>query len=114
MYCCTPKALYNHEGGLSSTTTSAYADDVIVMINNQNDVQILLKLLEDFKVLSSAKVNWNKSEALVCGKWASGRLRLPEGLRWNTEGFKYLGVFWEMSSLYRKTGMGLLKNLKVV
>ncbi len=23
MYCCTPKALYNHVGGLSSTTTSA-------------------------------------------------------------------------------------------
>lgn len=23
----------------------------------------------------------------------SGRLRLPEGLWWNTEGFKYLGVF---------------------
>ncbi len=22
MYCCTPKALYNHVGGLSSTTTS--------------------------------------------------------------------------------------------
>ncbi len=49
---------------------SAYADNVIVMINNQNDVQILLKLLEDFKGLSSAKVNWNKSEALVCGNRA--------------------------------------------
>ncbi len=54
----------------SSISLSAYADDVVVLINGQNDVQVLMKVLEDFRVLSSAKVNWNKSEALfVTREW---------------------------------------------
>ncbi len=57
----------------SSISLSAYADDVVVLINGQNDVQVLMKVLEDFRVLSSAKVNWNKSEALLIGNWPKGK-----------------------------------------
>ena len=39
---------------------SAYADDVIVLISEPNDVHVMLKVLDDFKTLSSAKVNWKK------------------------------------------------------
>ncbi len=91
---------------------SAYADDVIVMVNNQNDIETLLQLLEDFKVLSSAKVNWNKSEALSCRKWTSVRLRFPRGLRWNTEGFKYLGVFLGNGITVQKNWDGVVETLK--
>lgn len=44
---------------------SAYADDIVVMISKQSDVQVLSELLGKFKVLSSANINWNKSEAIL-------------------------------------------------
>lgn len=56
----------------NSTNTvklSAYADDVVVLIKGQNDVNMMLQLLEDFKSVSSAKVNWKKSEAIIVGSW---------------------------------------------
>ncbi len=46
------------------------------------------------------------------GKWASGRLRLPEGLRWNTEGFKYLGVFLGNEFTVQKNWDGVVEKLK--
>ncbi len=39
---------------------SAYADDIVVLISKQSDVQSLLNLIKDFRILSSAKVNWQK------------------------------------------------------
>lgn len=72
---------------------AVYADYVIVLINSQRDIDILKKLLEDFKVLSSAKVNWGKSEAIMCGKRLGENLSLPNCLFWGKGGFKYLGIF---------------------
>lgn len=45
---------------------SAYADDIVVIITRQSDVQILLNLFEDFRVLSSAKINCKKKVKLYC------------------------------------------------
>uniref|UniRef100_A0A8C2GDM5 Reverse transcriptase domain-containing protein n=1 Tax=Cyprinus carpio TaxID=7962 RepID=A0A8C2GDM5_CYPCA len=72
---------------------SAYADDIVVLLNNQSDVHVLFNLFEDFKQLSSAKVNWKKSEAILLGQWAEGIPHLPAGLFWGRGGVKYLGVF---------------------
>ncbi len=47
---------------------SAYADDVVVLISNQNDVNLMLQTLEDFRNVS-AKVNRQKSEAIIVGSW---------------------------------------------
>ncbi len=49
----------------------AYADDVMVVISGQNDMQVLLKLIEDFTSVSSAKINWTKCETLLVGQWTS-------------------------------------------
>lgn len=70
---------------------SAYADDVIVLISGTNYVNVLLKTLDEFKTLCSAKVNWKKSQAILTG--SRGEPKLPDGLRWTREGLKYLGVF---------------------
>ncbi len=48
---------------------SAYADDVIVFINDSDDVKMLQQIVNDFKDISSAIVNWGKSDALLIGKW---------------------------------------------
>lgn len=77
----------------SSFKLSAYADDVIVIVNQQNDVNSLKKAINDFGVLSSAKINWGKSEALAVGDELSKELVLPGGLVWKKDGLKYLGVY---------------------
>lgn len=69
---------------------SAYADDINLFISNENDVKLIL---ENVGCISSAKANWNKSDALLVGNWENARPNLPGGLLWRTEGIKYLGVF---------------------
>ncbi len=44
---------------------SAYADDIVVLISKQSDVQSLLNLIKDFRILSSAKVNWQKKLCFI-------------------------------------------------
>lgn len=72
---------------------SAYADDVAILVHGQRDVDTLLKICNEFKAVSSAKVNWSKSVALLVGRWVNGGPCLPGGLSWTRGGFKYLGVF---------------------
>ena len=42
---------------------SAYADDVTVFVNGSDDLNVLQSIVNDLNFLSSAKVNWGKSEA---------------------------------------------------
>lgn len=46
------------------------------MVKYQKDAEILMELLDFFYVLSS----WNKSKAMVCGKWLKRKFKFPEVL----------------------------------
>lgn len=65
---------------------SAYADDVTALIRNQNDVECVKMALECYRNASSAKVNWQKSDALWCGPDFISP-SLPGGLQWGRAGF---------------------------
>lgn len=54
------------------------------------------------KKISSAKVNWTKSEAILVGHWLQGAPKLPNDLKWSTGGFKYLGLFLGDDSTVQK------------
>ncbi len=82
----------------------------MVLISDQKDIDTLVKFLNDFKEISSAKVNWAKSEAILVGHWLHGAPKLPNSLNWTKGGFKYLGVFLEIILLSRKIGMMFLKE----
>ncbi len=86
---------------------SAYADDVIVFINDNNDVQELQQIVNDFKNISSALVNWQKSDALLIGNWEGGNPILPGGLLWKRDGLKYLGVFLGNDFFMQKNWEGM-------
>lgn len=45
---------------------------MVVLFKDQNYVNVLLQLLEDIKSVSSAKANWQKSEAIIVGSWLCG------------------------------------------
>ena len=88
----------------SNFISSAYADDIIIFIKNQGDINRLGEIVETFGKLSAAKVNWAKSEALAVGKWSAGLPQLPGGLSWKRGGFKHLGVHLGDEQTERKGG----------
>ncbi|SNX84637.1 related to Retrovirus-related POL polyprotein [Melanopsichium pennsylvanicum] len=44
-----------------------YADDTVLILKNQAEVDIALKILKDFCEATGAKINWNKSSVLQVG-----------------------------------------------
>ncbi|KAK3522674.1 hypothetical protein QTP86_029160 [Hemibagrus guttatus] len=96
----------------ASVYLSAYADDLVVMINTQEDVNVLAAILNDFQILSSAKVNWTKSEAILVGEWGGGQPTLPGGLVWKRGGFKYLGVYLGTNEFLNKNWEGSVEHVK--
>uniref|UniRef100_A0AAV2LPP2 Uncharacterized protein n=1 Tax=Knipowitschia caucasica TaxID=637954 RepID=A0AAV2LPP2_KNICA len=58
---------------------SAYADDLIVFVNSQRDVEVLADTVQVFGQVSSSRVNWSKSSATLLGEGLRG-LSLPGGL----------------------------------
>ncbi|KAJ3598713.1 hypothetical protein NHX12_000708 [Muraenolepis orangiensis] len=48
---------------------SAYADDVVVFVRDQTDIDVLVDIVREFSSASAARVNWKKSEALAVGVW---------------------------------------------
>lgn len=72
---------------------SAWADDVVVLIKNQEDVNTLAEITEKFSIVSLAKVNWGKSQGLAVGEWHEGLPVLPQNLAWQRDSFKYLSIF---------------------
>ncbi|XP_059578699.1 transposon TX1 uncharacterized 149 kDa protein isoform X1 [Alligator mississippiensis] len=73
---------------------SAYADDVTVFLNTQEDVRALADCQRAYERASSARINWAKSDTLLLGAWTgTPPPDLPGGLTWRREGLKFLGVF---------------------
>nr|BAC82609.1 pol-like protein [Danio rerio] len=91
---------------------SAYADDIVVLINGQIDVTLLLELMNDFKKISATKINWSKSEALLVGNWHNAEPKLPEGLTWTKQGFKYLGVFLGDELIMQKNFEDIIEKVR--
>ena len=91
---------------------SAYADDLVVVIQNQEDVTKLTDVVETFGKISSARVNWAKSEALAVGNWSSGLPQLPGGLLWKKGGFKYLGVYLGDELTVQKNWDGVVEKVE--
>ncbi len=90
---------------------SAYADD-IVLVKGQSDIDLLKEILNNFGIISSAKVNWSKSEAIAGGKWSHGLPELPGGLFWKRDGLKYLGLYVGNYLILSKNWDGVLEKVK--
>ncbi|KAK3513324.1 hypothetical protein QTP70_012371 [Hemibagrus guttatus] len=78
------------------------------------DIKLLSKALASrlTKVLSAAKVNWVKSEAILVGEWGGERPTLPGGLVWKKDGFKYLGVYLGNNEFLNKNWEGSVEHVK--
>ena len=65
---------------------SAYADDITVLVKDQGDLRVLEASLRTYERAVTARVTWEKSEALLCGPWYG---QLPPTL---PGGLQFLGV----------------------
>ena len=92
--------------------SSAYADDIVIFIKNQEDIERLSQTVETFGKLSAAKVNWEKSEALAVGRWAAGLPQLPGGLTWKRGGFRYLGIHLGDEQTEKKNWEGVIEKVE--
>ncbi|KAK3528905.1 hypothetical protein QTP70_012070 [Hemibagrus guttatus] len=79
--------------------------------NHQNPRQSHIILLGK-QILSSAKVNWAKSEAILVGEWGGGQPSLPGGLVWKRGGFKYLGVYLGTNEFLNKNWEGSVEHVR--
>lgn len=92
---------------------SAYADDVSVFVQGQRDIQELQDSLALYRKAASAKVNWEKSEAVLVGQWSLGnRPSLPGNLGWGNKGLKVLGVWLGSEDMVAQNWEGLLGKLQ--
>ncbi len=66
---------------------------MVIFVKNQDYINSLVECIINFNVLSSAKNNWGKSEAISFGAELVKKTVLPNWLSWVKGGFKYLGVF---------------------
>ncbi len=90
---------------------SAYADDITVILRSENDVQVLTDTLKSYGKASTARVNWDKSDALWCGSDSSSP-RLPGRLQWGFSGLKYLGVSLGKEDFKRINWEGLVDKVR--
>lgn len=90
---------------------SAYADDVVVFVRKQEDIDTLAENINAFGTLSSAKINWEKSKALTLSDELSRELVFPPGLTLNKNGFKYLGVYLGDENYVRKNWDNVLEKV---
>lgn len=91
---------------------SAYADDVILMVNTQKDIDIIKANVGLFNEMSSAKINWSKSDAVMVSDKPTTKLVLPGGLTWKTGGIKYLGVFLGDETVLNKNWDNVLEKIE--
>ncbi|KAJ4944112.1 hypothetical protein JOQ06_012657 [Pogonophryne albipinna] len=91
---------------------SAYADDIMVFVKKQDDINVLTEIVSNFCKISSARVNWGKSEALAVGEGSIDSLLLPGGLGWKRAGLKYLGIYLGDDTFCLKNWDGLIEKVE--
>uniref|UniRef100_A0A8C5E548 Reverse transcriptase domain-containing protein n=1 Tax=Gouania willdenowi TaxID=441366 RepID=A0A8C5E548_GOUWI len=99
-------------GCMTNFKMSVYADDLIILVTTQRDIDVLNKTVCAFKKISSAKVNWLKSEAVAVGNASTRTLCLPGGLTWRSGGLKYLGVYLGDETFIAQNWTGVLEAVE--
>lgn len=70
-----------------------YADDITMFLNSKQDLEIALKLVNEFSEISQLKVNKNKTEAMWLGSMKKNQ-ESHCGIRWKKQ-VKILGIIFQ-------------------
>ncbi|CAM5085063.1 unnamed protein product [Eretmochelys imbricata] len=74
---------------------SAYADDVLLVVQDPGDLAQVEACQAIYSAASSAQVNWVKSYGLAVGDWRQASSLPPalQTIRWSVGPLLYLGVY---------------------
>ncbi len=96
------------DGNCNAFKLTAYADDITVIVKDQRDIEIVNDSISLYENASSAKLNWSKTEAFWCNDKRTMPLPvIPGNLKWEKDGFKFLGIFLGSEAYQRKNWEGV-------
>lgn len=96
------------DGNCNAFKLTAYADDITVIVKDQRDIEIVNDSISLYENASSAKLNWSKTEAFWCNDKRTMPLPvIPGNLKWEKDGFKFLGIFLGPEVYQRKNWEGV-------
>jgi hypothetical protein len=72
--------------------TSAYANDITIFLTKDEGFLHLLNTFMIYGAISGATLNMQKTKGLCVGAWRN-RKDKPLGLKWSSEGGKFLGIY---------------------
>lgn len=82
----------NNLNVLSLVKILLYADDITLFLKDTDDMENVLKYIDEFTIFSGLKINRNKSEAMWLGSWKNNTHK-PLNFFWK-EKMKILGVYF--------------------
>ncbi len=88
-----------------------YADDAVIAILQNRCFKEVIKDLEIYEAASGAKINYEKTKGLWCGKWKN-RSDKPLGIKWTNKNVKNLGVFFGHDRPDRSTFESIVIKIK--
>ena len=74
-----------------------YADDTTVFVKDEESVEQLLRLLDEFKSISGLEINTSKTEAMWRGCWID-KIRTPFNFKWPKEPICALGIYFSYNT----------------
>ena len=74
-----------------------YADDTTVFVKDEESVEQLLRLLDEFKSISGLEINTSKTEAMWLGCWID-KIRTPFNFKWPKEPICALGIYFSYNT----------------
>ncbi|UYV80769.1 hypothetical protein LAZ67_19001675 [Cordylochernes scorpioides] len=69
----------------------AYANDIVLLIREDGQLEVVKKIFEDFRRASGIRVNFGNSQGPWCGRWRN-RTDFPVDISWNREKINILGT----------------------
>jgi hypothetical protein len=80
--------------------TSAYADDVTIFLTKDEGLLHFLNTFMIYGGISGATLNMQKTKGLCVGVWRN-RKDKTLGLKWSSEGGKFLGIYIYIWGIHR-------------
>ena len=77
----------------------AYADDITLIITEKNDIQQYLQEIHKYCEASGAKINKDKTEAIILGSW--NKRTIKEAMSWLKDTVKVLGITYSANNMNR-------------
>ena len=74
-----------------------YADDTTVFVRDEESMEQLLRLLDEFKLISGLEINTSKTEAMWLGCWRD-KTHTPFNFKWPKEPICALGIYFSYNT----------------